>query len=501
MQQQITISSVLGGETPAVLQTDSSQFLFSKASDPEVNLGGVSGTLARPGGCISPLTVLKKSSTVLTGTPQWIITNPKNTNIYVYSTDGQVLSYTATWGSETDLGDVIDGAVLGAGNGAAYYNNYIYFASTNDIARYGPLDGSPTLANDFWVTTLGKTALNSFSLDNPNHTMFAHVNNKLYICDYINGQGLIHYIQTKKTTAEGDTDDGSTYNALDLPFGYIPIGIEAFGNDLAIIAQYGTDTTLFQGASALFLWDTTSSTFYRWVPIPNGRVGSIKNSNGELYVSVGGLTYGAVLRYLGGYSFETVDFFKGGGSPMSALDTLGNRLIYGNQYQVRTLGYSNPALPSRAKNNVLVNTDTDNFTVVKVFNHYTNNLNLNLAVASPNGIYTAVVGTTYLSDWYSSLFMINRAFRITRVRIPLTDAVDANTIITPYIVVNDGATSTTLPVINNTNYPGKRVYDYKVPPASAIRGLNNFYLRITFTGSAQVAVNLPIEIDIETEED
>ena len=37
-----------------------------------------------------------------------------------------------------------------------------------------------------------------------------------------------NYVKTSKTTDEGDTDNGSTYNALDLPFGYMPMDIASW---------------------------------------------------------------------------------------------------------------------------------------------------------------------------------------------------------------------------------------------------------------------------------
>ena len=78
------------------------------------------------------------------------------------------------------------------GGGAAYYNNYIYFAKTFSISRYGPLDNSPVLVHNVWRSAvlgtnaaLGNTTYPQHSaITYGNHPMHLHSDNKLYTGDY-----------------------------------------------------------------------------------------------------------------------------------------------------------------------------------------------------------------------------------------------------------------------------------------------------------------------------
>ena len=46
------------------------------------------------------------------------------------------------------------------------------------------------------------------------------------------------------TLTQGAGNNGTTYNALDLPLGFMPVDIESWGTDLVILAIQTSDTTI-----------------------------------------------------------------------------------------------------------------------------------------------------------------------------------------------------------------------------------------------------------------
>ena len=228
-------------------------------------------------------------------------------------------------------------------SGAEYYNNYIYLFSGTNVSRYGPLNNSPSLTHGFWVTTLSLTALKNTtypslrSVTIPNHYAHVHGDNSMYFCDFINGQGLIHRINTKKVTDEGDingTTVVSAYNALDLPFGFYPTSIESHGTNVIVLGIYSTDSTINQGKSAFVVWDPTNTVSWNIGPIflPDPIATAVKNINGLLHIWSGNGQNGVrVSRYLGsGESVKDLAYQEEGLPPLAgAVDALGNRIVWG----------------------------------------------------------------------------------------------------------------------------------------------------------------------------
>ena len=149
---QFVIDSILGGIAPFEYASNDDQFLDAYSISPDV-FG--SNSLQAPTGAIQPIAIDKQGSTA--NTPLWMTSNPKNEVRYVYDSVGSVYSQ-STSDNVTGLGDLND-AGDASGNGMAYYDNYIYFARDTTVARYGPLDGTPAFTDDYWVGTLGLTAL------------------------------------------------------------------------------------------------------------------------------------------------------------------------------------------------------------------------------------------------------------------------------------------------------------------------------------------------------
>mgnify|MGYP001577502527 CR=1 FL=1 len=336
MKKTIVVQSIFEGMMPSANFGSDGQYLGAIGIDPDLPTTD-GATDLKMGGFIRPVSYASFSSTEIDAAPIAIITNPKNTLTYVVLTNGKLVSYTSAL---TSAAAVSIGQVTGSvATGAFYYNNYIYIIGTTDISRYGPLNNSPSLTNGVWTgATLGsQTALVNttypatlFSTQFLNHFGVTHVDNDAYFLDYKAGVGYVHKISTVKTTDEGDTNDGSTYNVLDLPFGYMPTSISSFGNDLAIVATPTSDTTVGQGLAKLFLWDTTSVSFYRAISLPDSICSVLKYVNGTLYGISGSLGGGYRLwKYVGGDMIETLKAVEEGNLPMQGgVDFSGNRIVW-----------------------------------------------------------------------------------------------------------------------------------------------------------------------------
>jgi len=167
------------------------QFKNSLALDPdnEATTGD-----NRAGGILTPTPSAALSAANGTGIddePLWMNTTPKDDDVYVYDRAGKV--YTVILASKT-ISDLNNGAALSSssGNGAAYYDNFQYFAKNTDICRYGRLDGSRSYNQTYWTSTPSKSPLGNGvtypspkigTTKYPNHVMHRHVDGKLYIAD------------------------------------------------------------------------------------------------------------------------------------------------------------------------------------------------------------------------------------------------------------------------------------------------------------------------------
>ena len=172
MRSVIQVRSILGGQTPSYYLGAADQFLGSLAVDPDAPVG----SNIRTSGALVPVGYAKFSSTVMSGSSRWLLTNPKNALLYSYNSDGELVSYTSGMASETLIGTPTNGV----GQGACALGDYLYLAGTTDISRYGPLSGSPSIADTWWTGTCGLTALTNTtypslrSLAIPNHAMHVH---------------------------------------------------------------------------------------------------------------------------------------------------------------------------------------------------------------------------------------------------------------------------------------------------------------------------------------
>ena len=514
MLRRVLISSILDGMSPTQYFASENSYQSSISVDPDMPVGSD----VKASGCLVPVVYEKFSGANITGYPKWIITTIKDSLVYVYNSDGKVVSYNSSLASETLVGT----PTSGAGNGAVYYNNYIYFATPTDVSRYGPLSGTPTLVNTVWTgATLGTQAALANTtyptikgVQIPNHPMHYHGDLSVYMGDVVNGAGVLHRIKTTKTTAEGDTNDSSSYNALDLPKGWFPTDIDSWGSDVAILAIQASSSVLEQGKAALFIWDPTNvNTFYRGpIYLPDTIATSLMNVNGRLYIWSGNAVSGCRLsEYIGGDSISEIAFIEDGQPPMAgSVDSCGGRLVWPittsvPEASVSVLGYG-------SKNDKLkkvihcvarsTSAGTNGIcTALKAVQQGAVTQRLVIGSGDGSGYQIDRYSTTatYDSIWCSQIYTIGSKFTIEKIRIPLGAALVSGMSLVVKIVVDDGITTTTLTTINSTNYSGRKVIFNQQEIATI--GENNFYLQFEWSGTTKLPVLLPIEIVVDIYED
>lgn len=518
---KLKINSIFEGMSPSRYFGVDGTFDQSIAIDPDYP---ILNSATRTSGFAVPIGMAVFSGANVTSTVVSLINDPKDTLTYAILSNGRLISYNSALGSETLIGTVTGGTA----SSATYYNNYIYIFGTNsgvDIARYGPLNNSPTLTNAWWTSTLGLTALTNTTYPSlngvpiPNHIGHVHGDFSLYVTDFINGQGVIHRINTVKVTNEGDTNSTvvpSAYNVLDLPWGFYPTSIESFSTSVIILGQYSVNGTVNQGRSAFILWDpTNTNTWYQGpVFLEDPFATAMLNVNGTIYIWSGNGQNGFRLsKYSYGESVNDVALFEEGFPPFNtAVDAIGNKIIWGGTTTtpitsacVWSYGSKDARLPTGVQN-IAKTTSAGTTPIVTALKYAQQSSNI-----QPKAIVAWHDGTTQGIDQYSSsatlasvlrwTFNVGQRFNIMRIRIPFGGAVVANTTITPTIYFDDFSSSQALTVINNANFPGSRKHIYKVPEMQNFVGENNFVLELVWSGTNPLPVALPILIDIELKDD
>lgn len=507
---QITIDSVFGGESATEFFSQKGQFQSSVAIDPDLPKDD---SAVKTSGYLRPTSLAKFSASTVTSTPRWIVTNPKTQNIYVYAADGKV----HTVDSSLAIGADVATLASASGNGAEYYDNYAYFAKNADVARYGPLDGSPAVTTAYWTSTLSLTAptnttypsLNGVAI--PNHPMHRHTDNKLYFGDvHANGYGILSYVKTSKTTVEGDTNDSSAYNALDFGYGEYPTCLETYNTFLAVGLIEGTGTTTLQKPAKISFWDTTSASYSQItsVELPDPIITALRNVNGTLYAFTGNASGGfRVLRFGGGYSFDEIYYSEEGAPPFAgAVDHFLNRIIWGG-YTTRpstnavvyAYGSKQKGIPMGV-HKIYASTSagaTQNVTALKYVLHASNK-QPGVIVGWKDGSSQGLdkISTTYgAAKFASETFRMGRPFQIKKVRFPLAQAVAANMTLIPKIYVDDASSSTALTTINSTNYASSERNVIQYP--AGLTGKHNFYLELAWSGTVLLTAALPITIEGE----
>jgi len=517
----ITINSILAGVSPSRYFGPEGSFDQSLGIDPDFP---ITSSAIRTSGFAVPIAMAAFSGANVTSHIVSIVTTPKNTNTYIVLSNGRLISYNSSLASETLIGTVTGGVAVSA----KYYNNYIYIFTPTDVSRYGPLNNSPTLVDSVWTgATLGtQTALtnttyptfNSVSI--PNHIGHVHGDNSLYFTDFINGQGQIHRITTRKVTNEGDTNGttvASAYSVLDLPFGFYPTAIESLGTLMIILGNYSSDGTVNQGKSAFVIWNTTNTVTFSEGPVylADPLATALLNVNGVIYIWSGNGQNGFRLsRYQGGDNAQDIALFEEGFPPFAtAVDAIGNKIIWGGTTTtpatsacVWSWGSKDSRLPNGI-HNIIKTTSAGATPIVTALKYAQQSSNI-----QPKAIVAWRDGTTRGIDQYSATgtlgsylrwtFNVGLKFNIMYIRIPFGGAVAANTTITPKIWFDGLSSSLSPTVINNTNYPGSRKIIYKTPELKDYIGINDFTLEFAWTGTNPLPIAFPIKIvlDVKTDE-
>lgn len=531
--QQIRIESILGGFSQYTNVSGPDQYLGGIGVNPNLSvidadvnpvpfLGRKSGVIAVQGASMIS-SVLSYPVVHFTSVPQ-----SETEYTYAYCSGGSL--YTTGNYSVTAIADAGE-LSNSSGNGMAYYDNYLYLAKDTTIARYGPLNGTPTMNGDYWVTTLGKPQLsdvspypNSGNVQISNHQLHRHSDGRLYFFDVLDGAGVLHFISTKKTTVEGDTDNGSTYNALNIGYNLLPTAICSYGDLLALAVcerEPGTFNSQMLTKPKLYFWDgvATSPNGVIWNDVPNHYVTAMTNVNGNLLLFTGFRPFGGVpgegfniSLYLGGNSFKTLFKTYGFTSPLQSATCVqedsvvfGSTVFYDNPgtstrsglFRVSLDGVIQPVMPSPSFGS--------SHTISAIYPvGYSPNEEFYLGTYAHNYICQASDSCDGLygrSFFLSQIYNLGKKYKITRLELNLSRFLDADQIITASIWRDSSTEASdiyTFPTINTTNYSNKKKIIFR---PTNLTGEYNFFLKLEWSGASesntQPAVLLPITIDYE----
>lgn len=523
--QVIRIESVLGGESGYLNFSGADEYQASQGIDPDLSLNDYT-----PSGYIIP-SFVGSVGAFSTGVP-WFENTPKDGKYYAYGVNGSIFTYSAS-GGLVGLGDLNDGGTA-EGNGFAYYDNYLYAARSTTVARYGPLDGTPAWTDDFWVGTLGKTALTDTTyptvgpvgISSLNHVMLRHSDGNLYFADVVGNQGVLHKISTTKTTVEGDTDNGSTYNVIDFPYGMYPTALSSYGDTIAIALFEGkVSSGINKKKAKIAFWDPTNPTTYDSIifsEFPDEHIGALVNSNGVLYTFSGTGDGGPgvrICRFVGGYTMEQIAYLDYMRLPVpGGVYGILNKILMGStSFRGSTQRGCVIAIGSKLSpvSNKIFNvysvpgqggifaiapyTSGNGLVEAKILaSAYGENSSYYLYRQQlPGGIGGEVTNSYLISQTYR----IGSKFKITKLVFNLAKPISSgDTIaITPTIRFDDNQTSTALNTISYTNYGSDQKIIIRPENAS---GQYNFNLQLDFTGNAnlsgfQFGLSLPITIEYE----
>lgn len=531
---QIKIESILGGQSPSTYFSNEDQFLYSHGINPGNSINSAD---LLSGGIISPVGATLKY--VPNDAILWMANNPKTPTMFLYGSSGSVYSmnYNGIITGLKDLNDAPSDEPQGSsGNGMAYYDNYMYFSRSTTVARYGPLDGTPTWTTDYWVGTLGKTALTNTStypyasnIKIPNHYLHRHSDGKLYIADVVDNQGTLHFIQTTKTTVEGDTDNNSTYDKINVGYGLWPTCIESYGENLSIgLIESNTVLMHTRIPAKIAFWDTVATDINQiiWGEFPDDIITAIKNLNGVLYIisAYAGGGYVRISQYIGGYSIKEIDLINNMDLPLpGAVTGMVNRLIWGSGRRTSYIAngisgvYSYGLQKSSLGNGIfgiMPNTcdGTGSVTTAIVLdpeagantNPY-NDVSKVIAswYAQTPGVSGYAYGIDKISDnmnltdppiFQSRMYKIGQPFKITRVALNLNENVATSTAIKVEISTDNTTTTKEIKTINYTSYPDENRIVLR--PENLI-GNNDFNLSLSFPETRRTSVLLPIIIEYE----
>ena len=217
------------------------------------------------------------------------------------------------------------------------------------------------------------------------------------------------------------------------------------------------------------------------------------------------------MRFVGGYTFEEVGYLEDSQPPFpGAVEHVLNRVLfggfsstlgdYGCLYALGSkIGGVSSGLFTVMRTTIATPSGTGVMSVAIPENTDFTNTQYFLGWRSQSTFGIDRNATTYgNARFLSEVFRIGKPFIIDEIRIPLSQAVAANMTVSAKILSDQGSTSTTVGTINNTNYSGS---DREAVIRSTAYGKHDFYLDLTWSGTALLTVGLPITIRGETIED
>lgn len=462
---KLAIKTILPGFSSSENVRKKGEFGASLGIDPILpdTDGGI-----RPSGIIRPSQYTKFSGSNVNNVPLFIIVQPKTTTIYVILSNGRIISYNSSLASET-LVNTVTGSIA---RGADYYDNYLYIARTLDIARYGPLNGSPSLTQSYWQGSLSLTALTNATYPSingvtiPNHFIWRHTDNKLYICDVLSSnKGCLHYIKTKKNTVEGDTDDSSDHDALDLAYGWYPVIGCSFQTYLLVGFIEGTSSPT--KPARLILWDTVSSSYEDVTVDRNFRepiisaLQPLDDGSVLIYSGKGGTTKGCrVDRFYSLNTVQHIGYFADLYPPLQgAVDFYAGRSVFGSGCSIPATagcvianGSSIPDLPM-GFHNIIKST---------------------LSGSSP-----MVTAVKYLMQDNADLVPIIGSKDASSYQLEKLASASTNTSLTITVHFDNNLSNKTLAVIQNDSVRWASKREISIYSEN-LRGKNDFYLEFTW---------------------
>jgi len=405
------------------------------------------------------------------------------------------------------------------GNGGCYFDNKIILCKQTDIAAYTIWNS--TLVQDYWTGTLGLAALSNTLYPSingvkiPNHQAHRHTDGCCYITNVLaSNKGSLNKLKTKKTTYEGDTDDSSSADVLDFGYGEYPIQCETYQTDLAVILIEGVNTSMMRGR--LSFWDTSSDSFTSITSVETQNEKEIftamKNVNGTLYVFSGFITGGCrVSQVVSNYQLQEIAYLPEEYPPVSggAVDDIINRFVWGSNTiepaiagAVFSIGAKEKSLPMGLHSILRAPTTGDNPQVTAV-----KYVQSNGKIRQPIIGYKSATeyGLAKVSETYGTSIIrleviipdsLGNGFKLDSLKFPLSQAMSTNMACTVKIYTDDASDNISFIIDNSTQYSGKRFF--KIEPQIPI--INNFFIEITFSGTALMTISLPIIGELELKE-
>jgi hypothetical protein len=525
-------NSLVGGINPATFYQLENGYTAGLGIDPDIPTIGNAFVTSE---AINASNYSKFSGTEIASNPMWIVTNPKTDNAYVYTTGGKIHSFNLqtaipTMRATEGILNFPLSVTNGNGNGFCYYNNYIYgvqYGATGDLNstakadlfRYGPLDGTPALTlNVFTGTTLGsQPALTNVAYPTsygpalPNHVCYVH-KDAMYVCDYVGGQGVLHRVATKANgTNEGELNDGTASNVIDLPYGYKPTCIASWGIDLVIGAVQTKGNDVNGGRAAVFFWEIGSDSFYRMVQLPDVFVTALAQYNGTLYAFSGSSSFGArISKYSDGETFRDVTYVEQSFAPLAGgVEFYGGRIYWGGftayptgAAAVFSYGSKHPKIPKALHCPIRASVTTGSNPVVLCLKQFqqssglTPRLITGWGAGSVFGLDRQGGNISPAAIFLTETFNVGSKFDVVKVKLELDSAVSATTEIQPTIII-DNVDEYPLTLINGTNFLGKKTIYYKAPFTTKMTGRRNVALKLSLSGQDYNSVVFPIEITVD----